>query len=349
MDFGYFTLTDNNYLNNRRSRMNAFAISLPRPSMRKSRLPLRLGRRASFQFARREVRPDLALGLRRREDEADPPRAGGQRVAIAPSDPRRRAMGDARSPQRRPRRFRQRPRLRPQRIRAVRRRSMTTPRPSPKVSKSCSGSGRAIGRSRITASTIPSTMCGSRRSRCSGRCRSMSRRSRSPRSSSRQARLRASSSRPAPQPRCIGGLKQVARDLSRSLRRAGPSRERLDVSYFIHFADTPEERRPRASGNCATTRNAASPAFPGDPKTRARGLSLYFIKIVECYKTMKPEDFTENAVLVGNAAKIIDTLKEGRSRRLRRGDPLFQSRSQAAAQVKDEMGRFMEEVAPKFR
>ncbi len=64
---------------------------------RQARHALGLDRRASFQFARRAVLPGHGARLCRRQHQAHPAGAGGHRAAAASSDPRRRAMGDARS------------------------------------------------------------------------------------------------------------------------------------------------------------------------------------------------------------------------------------------------------------
>ena len=86
---------------------------------RHARHELGLDRRASFQFARRALLPRPRARLYRGAHQAHPAGAGRHRAAAAPSDPRRRAMGDARSALQRPRRFRRRPRLRQARIRSV--------------------------------------------------------------------------------------------------------------------------------------------------------------------------------------------------------------------------------------
>ena len=120
MEFGYFTLSDNHYDNNPRT-PNQFVADITAEALYAdtARHALGLDRRASFQLARRALLPRPRAGLYRRAHQAHPPRAGGHRAAAAPSDPRRRAMGDARPALQRPRRFRRRPRLRPARIRAV--------------------------------------------------------------------------------------------------------------------------------------------------------------------------------------------------------------------------------------
>ena len=174
------------------ARMNAFAMSSTRRSMPRSSASIPPGS-ASIISTRSACSPaPIWRSPTSRRKPRNPPRAGGDRAADPSSDPRRRAMGDARSAQRRPRRFRHRPRLRPQRIHAlpgaVRRQR---PRPSPKGSRSSRALVGPGTVSRITANIIRSRMSRSRRSRCSGRSRCMSRRSRGRRRARGEARLRS--------------------------------------------------------------------------------------------------------------------------------------------------------------
>jgi len=83
------------------------------PARRQARHALGLDRRAPFQLAGRAVLPGSGARLYRRANKAHPARARGDGAAAASSDPRRRAMGHARSAQQRARGFRSRTRLRP--------------------------------------------------------------------------------------------------------------------------------------------------------------------------------------------------------------------------------------------
>ena len=71
-----------------------------------------------------------------------------------------------------------------------------------------------------------------------------------------------------------------------------------------------------------------------------------FIEMVERLRNVRPEDLTENSVLLGKPDQVIEILKNVEARRVRRGHPLFQCRPEAARPGKDEMARFMAEVAP---
>jgi hypothetical protein len=65
---------------------------------------------------------------------------------------------------------------------------------------------------------------------------------------------------------------------------------------------------------------------------------------------MKPEDFTDSAVLIGNAAKITDVLKEKvEAAGFDEVILYFSHGLKPHGQVKDEMARFMAEVAPHFK
>src|SRR6185437_2745521 len=145
-----------------------------------------------------------------------------------------------------------------------------------------------------------------------------------------------------------GGLNAVTQLYLDACSRHGTKPRRLVTSYFIHFADTPAEERAARERQLRYHQECTSPAFPGDPNTAPEDYR-YFIKIVERYKTMKAEDFNENAVLIGNAAKIIDTLKtKVAAAGFDEVILYFNLGLKPPQQVRDEMGRFMTQVAPVF-
>ena len=63
---------------------------------------------------------------------------------------------------------------------------------------------------------------------------------------------------------------------------------------------------------------------------------------------MQPEDLTENSVLIGSAARITETLKKVEAAGFAEVILYFNVGLKPHAQVKDEMARFMAEVAPQF-
>jgi hypothetical protein len=90
------------------------------------------------------------------------------------------------------------------------------------------------------------------------------------------------------------------------------------------------------------------PAFPGDPKTAPPSYH-YFIDMVERLRKVRPEDLTENSVLIGNSARITEILKKVEAAGVHEVILYFNVGMKPHAQVKEEMDRFMREVAPNFQ
>jgi luciferase family oxidoreductase group 1 len=143
----------------------------------------------------------------------------------------------------------------------------------------------------------------------------------------------------------LAATAQVYRDACAAVGRA-PGR--LITSYFIHFADNAAEERAARERQLRYHQECTSHAFPGDPKT-APANYRYFETIVNRYRTMKPEDFTDSAVLIGSPTRIADTLKaKVESAGFDEVILYFNLGLKPHARVKDEMARFMAEVAPAF-
>ena len=100
-------------------------------------------------------------------------------------------------------------------------------------------------------------------------------------------------------------------------------------SYFTHFSDNPAQEAAQRARQIRYYKECVIPAFPGDPKT-APPSYRYFIDMVSGCTRCKPEDLTENSVLLGIAGADHRHAEEGRGRGLRRGDPLLQRRPEAA-------------------
>jgi alkanesulfonate monooxygenase SsuD/methylene tetrahydromethanopterin reductase-like flavin-dependent oxidoreductase (luciferase family) len=70
--------------------------------------------------------------------------------------------------------------------------------------------------------------------------------------------------------------------------------------------------------------------------------------MVERLQEVKPEDLTENSVLLGTPAQIIEVLKKVEAAGVAEVILYFNVGMKPHAQVKEEMDRFMREVAPAF-
>ncbi len=145
----------------------------------------------------------------------------------------------------------------------------------------------------------------------------------------------------------FGGLKQVADLYHESCAKFGTKPGRLMCSYFTHFADNAAEEAAQRARQIRYYKECVIPAFPGDPKT-APPSYRYFIDMVERLQKVRPEDLTENSVLIGSSARITETLKKVEAAGFAEVILYFNVGLKPHGQVKHEMARFMTEVAPAF-
>lgn len=145
----------------------------------------------------------------------------------------------------------------------------------------------------------------------------------------------------------FGGLAQVAQLYKETCARHGTAPGRLICSYFIHFADDARQERAARERQVRYYKECVIAALPGDPKT-APPSYRYFVDMVDRLAKVRPEDLTENAVLLGSPAQITATLKKAEAAGFDEVILYFNVGLKPHAQVKEEMSRFMTEVAPAF-
>jgi alkanesulfonate monooxygenase SsuD/methylene tetrahydromethanopterin reductase-like flavin-dependent oxidoreductase (luciferase family) len=144
-----------------------------------------------------------------------------------------------------------------------------------------------------------------------------------------------------------GGLREVADLYHESCARYGTKPGRLMCSYFIHFADNTAQEDAQRARQIRYYRECVIPAFPGDPKS-APPSYRYFVDMVARLQQVKPEDLTENSVLLGTPTDITSTLKKVEAAGFSEVILYFNVGLKPHNQVKDEMARFMTQVAPAF-
>jgi alkanesulfonate monooxygenase SsuD/methylene tetrahydromethanopterin reductase-like flavin-dependent oxidoreductase (luciferase family) len=145
----------------------------------------------------------------------------------------------------------------------------------------------------------------------------------------------------------FGGLKQVADHYHERCAKYGTRPARLMCSYFTHFADTEDEEAAQRARQIRYYRECLIPAFPSDPNN-APPSYRYFVGMVERLRTVRPEDLTENAILLGNSARITETLKKVEAAGFDEVILYFNVGLKPHRQVKEEMARFAAEVSPAF-
>ena len=146
----------------------------------------------------------------------------------------------------------------------------------------------------------------------------------------------------------FGGLRQVSDLYQETLSRNGKPAGRLMCSYFIHFADTPAEEQAARARQIRYYRECVIPSFPGDPATVPPGYR-YFIDMVARLRDVRPEDLSENSVLIGPPARIAEILRRVQAAGVEEVILYFNVGLKPHAQVMEEMGRFMAQVAPDFQ
>jgi alkanesulfonate monooxygenase SsuD/methylene tetrahydromethanopterin reductase-like flavin-dependent oxidoreductase (luciferase family) len=146
----------------------------------------------------------------------------------------------------------------------------------------------------------------------------------------------------------FGGLKQVREVYDEACIRHGNRPGRLMCSYFLHFADTPAAEQAARARQIRYYKECAIAAFPGDLAT-APPSYRYFVEIVDRLHKVQPQDLSDNSVLIGSPAQIIDSLKKVEAAGVAEVILYVTVGLKPHQQVKDEMARFMAEVAPVFR
>ena len=146
----------------------------------------------------------------------------------------------------------------------------------------------------------------------------------------------------------FGGLRQVRDAYHEACARYGRAPGRLMCSYFTHFADTPAAERAARARQMRYFHECVLAALPGDPKT-APPTYRYFVGMVENLKKMRPEHLTDNSVLMGTPDQIAQSIRKAEAAGVAEIILYFNVGLKPHGQVKDEMQRFMEEVAPTFR
>ena len=145
-----------------------------------------------------------------------------------------------------------------------------------------------------------------------------------------------------------GGLRQVAAVYHDRCADEGREPSALMCSYFLHFADTKAQEHDARARQIRYYRECAIPALPSDPATVPPSYR-YFISMVERLRNVQPAGLSENAVLLGTPGHIIDVLKRVEDAGFAEVILYFNVGLKPHAQVKEEMARFMDEVVPAFQ
>ncbi len=122
---------------------------------------------------------------------------------------------------------------------------------------------------------------------------------------------------------------------------------RAMCSYFIHIAETPEEDDVGRQAMMDYFKHCVLRAFPDDPAKMPPTMH-YFMKINDILRNMEKDKLSTNSVLIGPPQMIVDRLKEVEASGIEECILYFNVGNKPHEMVKDQMRRFMEDVAPAF-
>jgi alkanesulfonate monooxygenase SsuD/methylene tetrahydromethanopterin reductase-like flavin-dependent oxidoreductase (luciferase family) len=145
----------------------------------------------------------------------------------------------------------------------------------------------------------------------------------------------------------FGGLGSAVTTYREKCEANGNTPGRAICSYFIHIANSAEEEDRAREAQMSYFKHCVLPAFPNDPD-KAPPTMQYFMKIVDILKNMGKEDLTDKSILLGPPAQIIDTLKRVEAAGIDEVILYFNVGNKPHEVVKEQMGRFAEEIAPAF-
>jgi alkanesulfonate monooxygenase SsuD/methylene tetrahydromethanopterin reductase-like flavin-dependent oxidoreductase (luciferase family) len=144
-----------------------------------------------------------------------------------------------------------------------------------------------------------------------------------------------------------GNLKNAVDAYGAECAKYGRAARQSSCSYFVHIADDAQEEAYGREALIRYFKDALIAAFPSDMKTVPPSLA-YFIEIVRLLDQMKAEDLTAKSVLVGSPEKIIDDLRVVEASGISEVILYFNYGMKPHDMVKDQMRRFMRDVAPAF-
>ncbi len=145
----------------------------------------------------------------------------------------------------------------------------------------------------------------------------------------------------------FGGLDKAVERYRQACGAAGQKPGRAMCSYFIYIADNAKEDDYGRSTQMDYFNYGVLPAFP-QKKEDAPPTMQYMLKIVDILKNMKKEDLSDKSILLGSPQKIVDTLKRVEAAGIEEVILYFNVGNKPHALVKEQMHKFMEQVAPHF-
>src|SRR5213594_2322603 len=146
----------------------------------------------------------------------------------------------------------------------------------------------------------------------------------------------------------FGGLEKAVDSYREACVKAGKKPGHAMCSYFIYIADDAKGEDYGRQTQMDYFNHCVLQAFPQKPED-APPTMQYFMKIVDILKNMKKEDLSERSILLGSPEKITETLKKVEQSGVEEVILYFNVGNKPHNLVKEQMHRFMQEIAPQFQ
>jgi alkanesulfonate monooxygenase SsuD/methylene tetrahydromethanopterin reductase-like flavin-dependent oxidoreductase (luciferase family) len=144
-----------------------------------------------------------------------------------------------------------------------------------------------------------------------------------------------------------GGLDKAVESYREQCAKYGNKPGRAMCSYFIYIADNPKDDDYGRQSQMDYFNHCVVRALPSDP-SKAPPTMQYMLKIVDILKNMKKEDLSDKSILIGSPQQIIDSLKKVEAAGIEEVILYFNVGLKPHSLVKEQMDRFIREIAPAF-
>ncbi len=146
----------------------------------------------------------------------------------------------------------------------------------------------------------------------------------------------------------FGGLDKAVDAYREACAKHGKKPGRAMCSYFIYIGDSEKEEDYGRQTQMDYFKHCVLRALP-EKAEQAPPTMQYMLKIVDILKNMKKENLTDKSILLGSPQKIVDSLKKAEAAGIEEVILYFNVGNKPNAIVKEQMHRFIDQVAPHFQ
>jgi alkanesulfonate monooxygenase SsuD/methylene tetrahydromethanopterin reductase-like flavin-dependent oxidoreductase (luciferase family) len=145
----------------------------------------------------------------------------------------------------------------------------------------------------------------------------------------------------------FGGIDKAVDVYREACVKEGQKPGRAMCSYFVYIADDQKADDYARQTMMDYFNHCVLRAIPNKLEDAPPSMQ-YFVKIADILKNMKKENLSDRSILLGTPAQIIESLKKVEKAGIEEVILYFNVGNKPNAMVKDQMHRFMEEIAPHF-